>query len=176
MTHYPDNLYALSLVFVVSMIAACGGGGGGGDSNTSTPPPVPFGTGITLSAYTAADVKPNPVGNGSIIGGQIIIDFDDSFTVSQIDAILDDNGLQRTGLISGVNQVIARITNGATELEAQAAMLAVTGVEAVSLDFLVGSQKASGMTTPLLANNRAPDDPLLLLSKDELLLNWPHYM
>ncbi len=122
------------------------------------------------------DLKPNPVGGGSIIGQQLIIDFNDTYTIAQIDAILDDHGLERIGLIGGVNPVIARIINGVTELEAQTALLSVTGIEAVSLDFMVGPQKASGMTTPLLSNNRAPDDPLLVLSDKELLLNWPHYM
>lgn len=170
---YYKKLHALLVIFIISIITGCGSGGGGDDSSST--PPAQFGTGITLSGHTIADLKPNPVGGGSIIGQQLIIDFDDTYTIVQIDAILDNNGLERIGLIGAVNQVIARIINGITELEAQAAMLSVPGVEAVSLDFMVGPQKASGMTTPLLSNNRAPDDPLLILSDNELMLNWPHY-
>lgn len=181
------SLYGILLTLI---IAGCGGGGGnsgtvtpggGGPSDTAAPDTT-FGAGITLSTYTADDVKPNPVGGGAIIGGQLIVDFDDIFTRDEIDTILVANGLERIGFITGVNQVIARITNGASELDAQAAIVTVPGVEAASLDFIVGTQTTSGTVRPLLDNDsetnkpREPNKPLLTLSDEELLRNWPHYV
>ena len=148
-----------------------GGGGGGGDGTIN--PGVDIST-IDFAPYSAADFAANPEGGGFIVAGHLIIDFADTLSITDIDAILDANDMKRVGWISGVNLVTAKILDGRDESEAKDAIKSLDGVESTVLNILLEPNFSAGSLKPILKNPGADPGPYLSLS--ELALNWPHYV
>lgn len=173
--------YLFKLAIILSIFAligfGCGGGGGGdgggGGGDGTVNPGVDIST-IDFAPYSPADFAENPEGGGFIVAGHLIIDFADSLSITDIDAILDANNMKRVGWISGVNLVTAEILDGRDESEAKDAIKSLDGVESTVLNILLESNLSAGSLKPILENRGA--DPGPDLSWMELSLNWPHYV
>ena len=178
LTFKRHNLLILFIVLsiFVFICIGCGGGGGdggGGGGDGGVNPGVDIST-IDFAPYSAADFAENPEGGGFIVAGHLIIDFADSLSITDIDAILDANNMKRVGWISGVNLVTAEILDGRDESEAKDAIQSLDGVESAGLNILLESNLSAGSLKPILENPGADPGPDLSLL--ELTLNWPHYV
>jgi hypothetical protein len=150
----------------LSIVVGCG--------STSMEPPRRDSVRIDLAEYSVDDVKNSPTGGSEIIGGMLLVDFDDAMSMSEIDATLTGNGLVRAGFVGGINHVTARITDGKSEGDALDSLVNASGVEGAIFNYVLRELSTSGATPPVLFRPQSP--PPISLSPLEMLINWPHYV
>ena len=76
-----------------------------------------------ISVYEMDDLGAGPTGTPTI-SGQLLVDFVDTTTRSEMDLVLVANGTERVGVIPGLQIATAKITDGRDELTVQADLLA----------------------------------------------------
>lgn len=142
-------------------------------------PPVPLASPdvavetVELPLFSADSVITAP-GGGSIVAGMVLVDFADDATLSDIDSVLGEHGLARSGLIGGVNLVLAQILDGRDETTVREALSGVRGVESSMLNHVIKLNAATGAVSPVYEPRGS--GPKYALSQDELKLNWPLYV
>ncbi|MDH3735188.1 MAG: S8 family serine peptidase, partial [Gemmatimonadota bacterium] len=101
------------------------------------------------------------------------VDFDDSLELGTIDATLATYSLERIGLVGSLNLVTARILDGRTELDAQAAIESEPGVEGAPLAYLF---EFTASAAEKLAGSVPPEEVPEVVGDLALSLFWPHYV
>lgn len=153
------------------LMVGCGGGGSG----TSTVPEQSRVT-IELSDFNESDVDESPYGNARIVRGRVLVDFADSLSSADIDSELAALDLVRVGMISGFNIVTASFATDRTESDVQTLLEALPTVDVATLVHEVIPYSTAGATQSIIASPLTESENREILSRQELFVNWPHYV
>ncbi|MDO8629656.1 MAG: S8 family serine peptidase [Phycisphaerales bacterium] len=171
--------YCVAMACVLLALAGCkpqpGNGGTDGGAQPRTAVKGPNADLVELAPYQPEQVVADPAGSdATIVGGRIIVDFDNTLDLGTVDSVLAAHQLMRIGIVGSINLVTAEILDGKTELEAQADIKTEAVVQRAPLAYIFEPDDFAGENQPPLAIGAPPVGEVP--DKGDTAINWHHYV